>query len=266
MKIFRIVYNEWTSEQIAVLKSYGIDVNPDSSRVDIEDSIYKELSGYFKWWGFEATSVGTLYDKKDIDNANQLVLDGVWVNGYPQPEDIPEYVNLTYDVENYCYTCGVGAQQNKPFVIKKEPKWGKNIFFELNWVFDELFVRRDIYDEIFAPLGLDYLPVLLSKTMEESQTSVQLKVTYSNSSLDLKNQPSTVCEKCGRIKYSAQIAGFFPTLIAENQLAKLGMIKCQEYFGSSASAHQKLFIDRSLLNKIMKYKPKISLMPTAPTI
>src|ERR1700722_5708817 len=59
--------------------------------------------------------------------------------GYPQPE--VGYESWVYDPNSYCGRCGIGGAQRNPFRFRSEPKARHSKFYQLNWVFDEFFVR-----------------------------------------------------------------------------------------------------------------------------
>lgn len=265
MKIIYIIHNDWKKDQVKILASFGINVEVGFNRIDVEDGpLYEKIEDYLNDWEVEK-SVGTLYDKTDIKKSDLLVYVSVWPNGYPQPENVPGYINLTYNTDNYCKDCGIGAVQKEPFRIKKEPKWGEKKIFELNWVFDEVFVRKDIYESVFKVLGIECLPVLLTKKNTVIENTVQLIIpTINKNPLKLQEQLYEKCKSCGEIKYSPQIKGFFPAF-KDNVAASLQIFKCAEFFGSGGEAHNKIFITKELLQKLNALKIKPLVWPLAPS-
>jgi len=260
MKIIHIVHNNWTAEQVGILSSFGIRVDLGYDRFDIEEGFeYEKLNKYLDKWKVEK-SIGTIYEKKDIDESDLLVYVSSWLNGYPQPEDVKDYLGLTYNTDNYCSVCGIGAFQKEPFRIKKEPKWGEKKMFELNWVFDEVFVRKDIYQSIFQKIGIDYFPVILHKKETIIENTVQLKLPSIENSLLLENQPHVICKKCKRKKYSPHIKGYFPSF-KKPVINTSKIFKSIEYFGSSTEAHNKIFITKELYQKLKEVKIKATLWP-----
>lgn len=129
MKIIHIIHNDWNKEQKMLLSSYGIKVELGYDRFDIEEGdLYDTLIRFFKKWKVEQ-SFGTIYNNKDITDSSLLVYVSTWVNGYPQPEDVTDFIKAVYDTKFYCNKCGVGAKQTKPFRLKKEPNWGRKKTF-----------------------------------------------------------------------------------------------------------------------------------------
>jgi len=257
MKIEYIIYNDWSEEQKIKLSSYGINVEVGYNRIELVESpenatVLRLLDD----WGIQKF-VGTTYDKKDFQNCSLLVYVGVWENGYPMPDNNREYINLTYNTDEYCEICGIGKKQKAPFRVKSEPRWGNKSMFELNWIYDEIFVRKDIYESLFKNAGLNCREVLLYKKEKVLENTVQLEIPKITIPLDIGNQPYKICEKCNRKKYSPQIRGFFPSF--EQAITDLQMFKCSEYFGSGCEAHNKIFITRKLWEEIrlLKVKPNV---------
>jgi len=84
--------------------------------------------------------IGTQYEKADIDIAEWFVV-STGQYQYPQPED--DYLEKTFDLENYCNLCGIGRIQNAPFRLKIEPKQNNNQFWGLHWEYFAVFVRQE---------------------------------------------------------------------------------------------------------------------------
>lgn len=155
MKIIHVIYHDWNKEQVRILASFGIKVETGMDRFDMEDGeTFRQLEEHLDKWGAHKYA-GTLYDKKDIVGSSLLVYLSVRENGYPQPEDVAGFTSLTYNTDDYCPDCGIGAVKKEPFRIKREPKWGTKKIFELTWVLDEVFVEKELYETYFKGLGLE---------------------------------------------------------------------------------------------------------------
>lgn len=256
MKIIHRIYNEWTKPQVEILKSFGIDIKTGAYSFDIEEGeIYDKINkSYLKKWEVERSG-GTLYNDKDIKESELLVYVSTWVNGYPQPEDVMSYKKLTYNLYNYCHACGIGSVQKEPFRLRRAPDWGRKKMFELNWIFDEVFVKKDLYESVFRGMGLDYWPVLICKKETIIEDTIQLKIPIVENSLLLENQPFEVCKKCGRKKYDPQIMGYFPGLKKEVP-EQLKIFKTSEYFGSGGAADRRILIKKEVLNRLYELNVK----------
>jgi hypothetical protein len=102
----------------------------------------------------------TEFAPAELRGASWLEVRPDWHHGYPMPDDDGGYLRATYDLGQYCATCGAGTVQRAPFRMRAEPKWGRRSILQLNWVFDQYFVRPDLHEGVFAPLGVESLPVL----------------------------------------------------------------------------------------------------------
>ena len=163
MKIIHQLSKHWAEDEVRVLKEHGIEVSGSLEPVIIdEDERYWQLKPLLEAWG-ALDWVGTRFSDQDLERADYLMALPAWQTGYPQPEGKFGYRSITYDSENFCPNCGLGLRQRGPFRLKKEPNWGKRKMFTLNWVFDEIFVREEIHEEIFRPFGIESRPVVLHR-------------------------------------------------------------------------------------------------------
>jgi hypothetical protein len=130
--------------------------------------------------------------------------------------------------------------------------------FELAWVLDEIFVRKDIYDDYFKKIGIEYSPVLLYKKDTVIENTVQLKIPTVDIPLLLDNQPFEICSTCNRKKYSPKIKGYFPSFQKEIP-SSLQIFKSSEYFGSEAAADRRIFIKIEMFKHLesLKIKPNV---------
>lgn len=264
MRIIYIIYNDWSIEQKLALQPFDILVEEGYDRIEVEENTKnKEALKLIDSWGLRK-AVGTIYDKKDFAKSSLFVYVGVWENGYPMPDNNNGYKELTYDLSNYCTVCGVGKLQKAPFRIRKEPKWGSKMMFELNWVYDEIFVRKELYESVFKKMGLEFYPVLLHKKETVIGNTVQLKIPMINTALFLNKQPFEICSACSRKKYSPQIKGFFPGFV--KPVPELPIFKSPEYFGSGAEAHNKIFITKALRQQLTALKINPKLYPVDPDV
>ncbi len=259
MKIIYKIYNNWNQNQIKILNQFDIKVELGYDSFDIEEGdTYFKLEKYLKEWKV-SEFYGTQYDIKEIESAKLLVYNGTWSNGYPQPEDDFGYIDRTYKRDGYCKSCGTGLLQQDSFRIKKEPIWGNKKIFDLNWVFDEIFVSKESYETIFKNFGIGFKEVKLFKKETVIQNTIQLDIPVSNAEINLQNQPYETCNVCGIKKYTPQIKGFFPAFKKESN--GIHCFKSLEYFGSGASAYKKIFISQELRQIIVRHKIKSQFIP-----
>lgn len=258
MKIIYLYHTNFTAEQAAIMQQLGVNVNEGYDKIEIErGDLYFTIEPYLTKWGYsDKKTVGTLYDKKELNEAHFLEFNGIEPIGYPQPES--NWNTITYDVSENCDVCDIGKIQKEPFRIKKPPKIDKKMV-SMEWVHDELFVTEKLFDLILQPLGFDYWPVLLYKKETVIPGWVQPKIPIIDARLALDHQPYETCPKCSRKKYRNQIEGLFPAFIKENVDFKF--CKSIEYYGSGNSANRWLLIDQALRKKLIELGIKAQYRP-----
>ncbi len=254
-------YTDLTVNQVNKLKELGINLKVGLDTLEIEKgSLYEKIKPYLEEWGLEKDkALRTYYTKNELDEASVLIYEGSWTNGYPQPDnDWPES-QTTYDVSRLCNECGVGKVQKEPFRLKKTPVWKSQSVFDLEWVFDELFVKKGTYETLFKPFGIDCWPVMLYKKEIIIEDTVQLKLPISNTSPDLSKQPFKQCSTCGIKKYSPQIEGLFPKI----EKPEFAICRSKEYQGFDHAADKWIFITQELRQKMIVEGIKIDYLPCA---
>lgn len=234
--IHRISFNIGRVEQ-EQLSALGIDVQVGLATFEIEESDPS-------WPQVKAMSdachavdlVRTEFTDAEVRQAAFVELVPTWHWGYPQPESGFGYLNATYDLTAYCSLCGVGKRQVAPFKTSSEPKWGKSQVLQLNWVFDEFFVRPEVWKGTFEPRGIPCRPVIHHRTGNELETIVQLVIEpVAQSTLGIPEEHSKeICERCHRTKYQPISRGFFPGFVSDPGAAAL--CRTKEVFGTGASA------------------------------
>jgi len=203
--------------------------------------------------------VSNIFTKREIDTAEWLRVFALGHHGYPQPEDDDGYVDATYKTESSCPVCGIGNVQGAPFRLRNEPKASHSQFLQLNWVFDELFVRGAAREglESAGITGIDFLAPVLHKRNTQSEQIVQMRVqTVLVDALDITGFQPVTCKPmneewhpnkwstpekeidrshCGRVKYHAMHRG--PYRIArEAFIGAPDLVKSAEWFGSGRQA------------------------------
>jgi hypothetical protein len=123
----------------------------------------------------------------------------------------------------------------------------KRSILQLNWIFDEYFLARDVWTTVFEPLGIDCWPVLLHKSGEEIGSVVQLKISH-HADLNLSESKTAACSTCGRMKTTMSLKGFSP----EPATIPAPIFKSTQSFGSDASAFNRVLVSAPLYKKIKK--------------
>jgi hypothetical protein len=240
-----------------MLQDYGINIDEGFKTffVDEDNQYWQELSRLIKVWK-AVDIVQTKFTKNEIDGADNIAVYPKWLNDFPQPEN--DYLAVSYDLTNYCSSCGTGKVQKAPLRIKNEPGWGNNLLFSLNWIYDEFFVKRDFYNKMFQPLGIACREVFLHKKDVVSESAVQLVLPITAASLNMVDRPFSKCSKCGNKKYEPISKGFFPSF---EKTVDMPMFKSQEYFGSGATADRRIFAGRELKDKLIYSKVNVTVYP-----
>jgi hypothetical protein len=199
-----------------------------------------------------ADMVSTEFSSAELLDAKYLKVWPSWHHGYPQPEDDFGYLGATYDLSYYCQKCGIGGRQIAPFRMKKEPTWGRRSILQLNWVYDEYFVKPDVWSAIFKPFGVQCRSVVKNRTGEVLDSVVQLDITEFVD-VQVDGLEYEQCPNCSRIKYLPVVRGFLPKPLQEIEASAF---KSNQWFGSGASADKSVMFSNDLYRKINAAKFK----------
>jgi hypothetical protein len=193
--------------------------------------------------------------------------------GYPQPES--GYARETYDLAGYCERCGAGGVQRHPFRFRSEPKASHSQFLQLNWVFDELFVRPEVRDVFLREgvTGVGFGPALHHRTGRALEGIQQLTIlTILPPGLQTEGLQTVTCKPdneearselagpkryphdypfCGLVKYHwRQPLVFAPHTFAEAP----DIAKSHEWFGSGGAASRAILVSRRVIDLIKARK------------
>ncbi len=243
------------------LCNYGIECDIELSPLvvfDMEEGCcyWDEVIQRVKDIGFCVNFIKTTFSKKEMSSKDFFALDSSWHHGYPMPDDDFGYKNITYDPESCCKTCYIGKIQQAPFRMRIEPQWGTRHAMQLNWVFDELFIRREVWQTHFRPLGIDCIPVIHHKKRMELESVVQLKIDeISPVPLKLDGFNLEICPDCGRQRYECEnlSRGFFPEF---NRNMDCDIVKTKEWFGSGHSSSRRIIVSKKIYQIIQENKLK----------
>jgi hypothetical protein len=171
--------------------------------------------------------------------------------GYPQPEEKNGYLSASYDLTEYCPHCGIGKKQVEPLRLKGPPALTDNSILQLNWIFDEFFVSRTTWEEVFKPLGIGMRPAVLHRTGAEITSVVQLDAP-DVCDLAIDKTIYAECHFCGRKKYSPVFRGFLPVPIGPNA----AIVKSSQSFGSGALAFKLVLVSGAVYKKFKEVSLK----------
>jgi len=188
--------------------------------------------------------VRTEFSDAELESADVHCIMASGHKGYPEPSDNMDYLGITYDRSEYCTRCGIGLRQVQPFRIAFNPTLKQKVL-QLNWVFDEFFIDRDVWATVFEPLGIGFWPVLSSKTGATLGSVVQLKISQ-QADLKLEAEDSLTCPHCGRTKFPMALRGFAP----KPSIIPAPIFRSTEFFGSGANAFNRIFVSSALFKAI----------------
>lgn len=195
--------------------------------------------------------------------------------GYPQPEN--GYALAIYDA-SYCDRCGIGGVQRIPFRFRSEPKSRHSQFIQLNWVFDELFVRPEVAAAVTEAgiTGVTFGPVLHHKTGRALETIQQMMVSSTlPAALDFDSLQPVTCKpdneegppwhgggqpryspdypQCGRVKYHRP-QGHALRFRRQAFAWAPDIVKSLEWFGSGGSASQAMLASERAVGIIEEHR------------
>lgn len=249
MKVKYHLTSEWTDDKIKIMNNYGLFPKRGFEAIQVDEEIYFKLSEYLNKWGISGVRYPE-FTKKELEESLLSAKSGANILGYPMPDMDFGYLELIYDLSDYCERCGIGKKQKDAFKLKDVPKKGKKRLFSIGWIFDEYFVDIDLYNEVFKPLGIKSREVLNYKKDIPFENTVQLVLEETHETLKLENNPIESCDKCGRWKYQPMPQGFYPKY--ENTIAP--MFKSKDWFGTGAEARKRIFVIQELREKLIEMK------------
>ncbi len=195
----------------------------------------------------KSSMIELIFTKQEMEESEWFTIRSKFRWEYPQPEE--SYMELTYDLKQYCSSCGSGSKQKDYFRVKKETKWGQRNFLMLNWVEDELFISDKMSNILKTEelRGYSILDVYQSKKEIPLQHIKQLCVQriLQPGLINLEESVDTTlrCRECGSVRYictGRQLA--FEKEVFQD--ANLDIMKTAEVFGSGLICARKIIISK----------------------
>ena len=245
MRIIRHIVVDFTPRNVAAFAEVGVTLS-ESGVLDIAENgpLWRGVRSLRRRWEMRDPLTWPEFDEPERLAAPWLGLRGIWTNGYPQPES--DWKVRTFDAVGGCQACGITGPQTSPYRMAKPPKWGRRWLAGLFWASDALFVRRDVYDAVFAPRGVPGRAVLLRQNGGIIPDAVQLAPTETVP-LDVSGLKSSRCGVCGRRKYVGPSRGFLPL--------PLGPVKghaflSEQWFGGGAAAFKTVLLSPEIYREL----------------
>ncbi|MBK8214431.1 MAG: hypothetical protein IPK71_11870 [Myxococcales bacterium] len=208
--------------------------------VDENHPNWSLLSALFDGWNV-FNMVRTEFTKKELESARWLEV-GAWHHGYPQPHDEEfGYLQATYDLTDWCESCGIGMKQKAPFQMKREPKWGATRSCSSSGCTTSSLLLPMPGFAPSSPQAWGCRPVLNTKGVE-LKTVVQL-VVETRVGIVTNGLAFERCERCGRTKYLPVTRGAFPAL---RDVPTASLVRTAEYFGSGGQADQRVLMSQDV--------------------
>lgn len=244
MRIIHRISVNVSPEMVREFLALGLEVREGLVSFDIDESDGRwpdisELANRHR----AADVPRTTFTNTELEQAPAAKLGATWHHGYPEPSDDFGYLDLTYDLSDYCDSCGIGLVQKAPFRMVGEPRWGRKKILQLNWVFDEFFVKPDLWEISLRPVGVNATPVLDAHSDKLLSTVVQLHLPVGASAI-LDGYPKTTCIVCKRQKYEPIARGLFPPVEIDSSAS---LVKTEQYFGSGSSAARSVIVSNALM-------------------
>lgn len=246
MKSFYYIGKKWSESDLFFFKSRGIIVEDDYWATIPSNliSLFNEVKTYLgPRWNSCLRAFKCLYTKDEILSSKYCVLLTNFGCGYPNEKPIDKT-----NVVHLCPQCHYDRDLvHNIFVSKVSSRklWGFSA-----WNYDTLFASRDLYSDIFLPLGIKCKPVV-SPSGKVFDNVVQLDIPVIEEDLDLPLQEYTICPQCGKKKYlSRNRYPFHP--IHSTPLPNIYLSK--EKYGEGWEASRKIFISTELATKLIENK------------
>lgn len=125
----------------------------------------------------------------------------------------------------------------------------KNLdIFVLNEHADVLFVSKELYEQVFKNLGIDFWPVIDYRSGKSSEKYVQLRIE-DEVELDDTELIPTVCEFCKKTRYKPLRGWYPPRPLRLDLPISLSVQK----FGIEGSAESHIIVNAALYRKMREY-------------
>jgi hypothetical protein len=264
MEIIYQIHCRWTEAQVEYFKKIGLVVPLGKfSMIEMDKELFtnhKEFIEQSKCM----VAVGTNFTNGELKKADFVTVRGYLENGYPQPDGNFGYLNLTYNLDNYCEDCGAGLKQIAPLRMKKAPKLGSVKMFNLTWVYDEILVDKVFYESVFRKFGVACREVVMHGSDKPIGEIVQLDLPVSDKLVNMGEMSYTRCSKCQRKKFTPFINGYFPAYSSEKKM----MFKTPENFGVEKMAYKRIIFSSELIWELLNQKQIkiINVVPCATTV
>jgi hypothetical protein len=203
----------------------------------------------------------TIFTKEEILDAEWLLLEPSFEQGYPQPKNGWEKLVYGDSVRNLC---GIGFSQIGLFHIAKEPFLRKNDFYRPIWTY-VLFCTNRVISQIKENgiSGVEIHEVILHNTNLPSNVVSQLVFPHVTEPIlgDINKVNPWTCPICRITKYAYHRRGYMH--LKHDQIRHdLDAQVTYEWFGTAATGHREFIISNRFATLIVGNKWQgVSLKP-----
>jgi hypothetical protein len=195
----------------------------------------------------------TVFTKKEVLQAEWLVLRLDHFSGYPHPEDTWREISG----QSGCPVCNIGWKQTEPFQIAKSLTIGKRAFTSLYWAYPLLAI-----DEIFEKMaqsginGYERRALISSRTGEPFIGIAQVFIPYVTHPGGIYSEVlDTEIFECGHQKYRSVKQGQL-SVYKRALLLDVDFQYTYEWFGNEAKAYRELLVSHKIARLIIENKWK----------
>lgn len=182
-----------------------------------------------------------------------------WIGAtYEQLDAMPKY-NWRWKGDTctaQCQKCWICEQVN-PFRIKKEPRWGKNMFLRLI-ALGEIFTKPEVVSDFRQQgfIGFEDGVVLIHKTGLPAETIRQMHFkeiipipVYNKADL-----VEMVCPVCGRARYQPHMRGTFQYKESDLEPINTDFLQMQEWIGNGGINWHETLVSNRVVQHILDQK------------
>lgn len=141
------------------------------------------------------------------------------------------------------------GKQFRPFRVKTDKT--RIELFQLEWVYDEIFSSIPLYEQVFEPLGIEAIPVIVHRSGLESDKIVQLKLPECDWAFDMSGVVTEKCPTCRNEKYLVRPTDYLSPL-AGKPPAEIFFGK--EWFGSGAMVTRRVYLSQEFRQTLLRRK------------
>ena len=193
-------------------------------------------------------SYETIFDESDLAEADWLVMSASELFGTPQPSVDNRWLETSFNLRDYCSTCGAGMHQSNPITLDFIPNLRVYKTWTANWIENECFVDLATWRSLSYDFAFDFWPVAIEGLGTVDNVG-QIRVERIHPlNLDLDRFRKELCPICERAKFLLEGPGAIAATI--QALDNVDCFVTEQYFGSGGVAERKIVVSNRLCVEI----------------